>query len=224
MEIIPGVHQIEGINANCYLIIGDGMILIDTGLPGNTGKILNYIKDTLHGSPSDIETIILTHYHLDHTGNAYELWDITGAKIAIHAGDADYVGGIKPMPVPSGLIGILYRMFKVFFAFKPVQPDIVLHDNDQIAGLTCIHAPGHTAGSICLYDPKFRLLFSGDAIRFFKGKLEGPPARFTPDMNRARQSIKKVAALDFDILLSGHGEPLMSKASERVREFSKSLP
>lgn len=106
MEIIPGVHQIDSVNGNCYIIIiGDGLVLVDTGLPGNTRKILAYVHDTLECIPSDIEAIILTHYHLDHTGNAYELWDATGAKVAIHENDADCVAGIKPMPKPGGLIG-----------------------------------------------------------------------------------------------------------------------
>jgi hydroxyacylglutathione hydrolase len=224
MEIIPGVHQVDGVNANCYIIIGDGLVLVDTGLPGNTGKILEYLEKTLGAVPSDIETIILTHYHLDHTGNAYELRDITGAKVAIHADDADYVEGIKPMPVPGGFVGILYRMFKFFFRFKPVQPDILIHDNEQIASLTCIHTPGHTPGSICLHDPKFRILFTGDTLRFSHGKLEGPPHQFTPAMDQAKHSIKKIATLDFEILLSGHGVPLMSGSSEKVRKFIKSMP
>ena len=223
MEIIPGVHQVDGINGNCYIIVGDGLVLIDTGLPGNTKKILEYVHNTLGGIPSDIETIILTHYHLDHTGSAYEIWDITGAKVAIHADDADYVEGIKPMPVPGGLMGLLFRMFRFFLKFKPVQPDILLHDKDQIAGLICIHTPGHTPGSICLYDPKFKLLFVGDTLRFYHGKLQGPPPRFTPDMDRAVQSIKKIATLDFDILLSGHGVPLMPNASEKVQKFVQSV-
>ncbi len=223
MEIIPGVHEIDGVNGNCYIIMGDGLVLIDTGLPNNSKKILAYVRDTLGSIPSDIETIILTHYHLDHTGSAYELWDITGAKVAIHADDADYVSGITPMPVPGGFLGVLYRMFKIFLKYKPVQPDILLHDNDRIAGLVCIHTPGHTPGSICLYDPKFKILFAGDTLRFFDGKLQGPPPQFTPNMDQAEQSIKKIAALNFDILLCGHGAPLRSGASEKVKTFSQSL-
>jgi glyoxylase-like metal-dependent hydrolase (beta-lactamase superfamily II) len=223
MEIMPGVHQVDGVNGNCYIIMGDGLILIDTGLPNNSKKILAYVHDTLGAIPSDIETIILTHYHLDHTGSAYELWYATGAKVAIHEHDADYVSGITPMPVPGGILGALYRLFKIFLKFKPVQPDILLHDNDQIAGFVCIHTPGHTPGSICLYDPKFRILFVGDTLRFFDGKLQGPPPRFTPDIDQAGQSIKKIAALDFDILLAGHGVPLLSNASEKVREYTQSL-
>jgi len=224
MEIIPGVHQVDGVDGNCFIIVGDGLVLVDTGLPGNTGKILEYIEKTLGAIPSDIETIILTHYHLDHTGNAYDLWDISGAKVAIHADDADYVEGTKPMPVPGGFTGILYRVFKVFFRFKPVQPDIILHDNDGIAGLTCIHTPGHTPGSICLHDPNFRILFSGDALRFSHGKLGGPLPRFTPAMDQATQSIKKIATLDFEVLLPGHGVPLTSGSSQKVREFLQSMP
>lgn len=223
MEIIPGVHQIDGVNGNCYIIIGDGLVLIDTGLPNRTKKILEYVQVALGCIPSDIETIILTHYHLDHTGNAYELWDITGARVAIHENDADYVAGIKHMPIPGGFMGFLYRLLKVFFKFKPVQPDILLHDSDRIAGLTCIHTPGHTPGSICLYDPKFRLLFAGDTLRFMKGKVEGPPAQFTANKDQARASIEKIAKVDCDIMLSGHGEPLLSRASEKIREFSQSL-
>jgi glyoxylase-like metal-dependent hydrolase (beta-lactamase superfamily II) len=224
MEIVPGVHWIDGVHGNCYIIMGDGLILIDTGLPGRTAKILGYIEHTLQCIPSDITHIILTHYHLDHTGNAYELWDVSGAKVAVHAEDAVYVSGELPMPVPGGFSGALYRFAGMFFKFKPVQPDILLHDNDRIAGLTCIHCPGHTPGSICLYDPKFSLLFTGDTIRFMKGRIQGPPAGFTGNMDQARQSIRKIAGIGFDIMLAGHGGPVLSAASEKVKKFSGSLP
>jgi glyoxylase-like metal-dependent hydrolase (beta-lactamase superfamily II) len=223
MELIPGVHQVDGVVGNCYIIIGDGLILIDTGLPNKTQKILDYLKNTLDCIPSDIETIILTHYHLDHSGNAYELWDSTGAKIAIHADDAGYISGEVPMPGPGGIWGLIYSIFKIFFKFKPVQPDILLHDNDKIAGMTCIHTPGHTPGSICLYDPKFDILFVGDTIRNIDGHLEAPPAKFSRNMDQVKQSIQKIAKLDFNIMLSGHGTPVMRDASIKVREFSESL-
>ena len=51
MEIVPGVHLIEGINAHCYLIDGPELVLIDTGMPRKTKKILRYITDTLHRYP-----------------------------------------------------------------------------------------------------------------------------------------------------------------------------
>lgn len=86
-----------------------------------------------------------------------------------------------------------------------------------------VHTPGHTPGSISLYDPVRRLLFAGDAVRFVNGKINGPPERFTLDMQQAIQSIQKISQLDFDVMLSGHGEPLKPDASERVKEFYASL-
>ena len=90
---------------------------------------------------------------------------------------------------------------------------------DNIAGLVCIHTPGHTPGSICLLEPSLNILFAGDTLRFDGVKIEGPPPQFTLDMGEAQYSIKKIATLDFDIMLSGHGIPLRPEASLKVRDF-----
>lgn len=118
---------------------------------------------------------------------------------------------------------MLFRVLGIFMKTRPFQPDILLSDSDVIAGLICIHTPGHTPGSISLLDPATGVIFVGDALRFDGRKIEGPPAQFTPDMGLAQQSIKKIAGLKFDILLSGHGVPLRPAAAEKVREFAKSL-
>ena len=67
------------------------------------------------------------------------------------------------------------------------------------------------------------MLFAGDTVRFTKGKINCPPERFTLDMHQAIQSIQKISQLDFNVMLSGHGEPLKPNASERVKEFYGSL-
>ena len=95
MEIIPGIHWIEGINGNCYLIDGSELTLIDTGLPRKAKKILGYITGGLGRKPGDLKTIILTHCDNDHIGNAFELRNKTGAKIAAHSLDAEYIAGRK---------------------------------------------------------------------------------------------------------------------------------
>jgi glyoxylase-like metal-dependent hydrolase (beta-lactamase superfamily II) len=223
MEIVPGIHQVEGVNGNCYVIVRDGITLVDTGLPGASKKILSYIQNTLGKKPSDIRTIILTHYHIDHTGNVNILKSAGTAKVAIHKADAGFVSGMQKPPFPRGWRGILFRVLGVFMKTRPFQPDILLNDGDVIAGLTCIHTPGHTPGSIYLLDPPAGVIFVGDILRFDGQKIEGPPAQFTPDMDLAHKSIKKIAALNFDILLSGHSVPLRPGASERVRGFAKSL-
>ncbi len=124
---------------------------------------------------------------------------------------------------PKGPSGILFKAGSFFFKFKPVQPDIVLKENDEVGTLRVIHTPGHTPGSISLYDHERRVLFVGDAIRFINERIKGPPERFTLDVHRAKQSIGEISQLDFDVMLSGHGEPLKPNASYRIKEFYASL-
>jgi glyoxylase-like metal-dependent hydrolase (beta-lactamase superfamily II) len=219
MEITSGVHWIEGISGNCYLFINEKLTLIDTGLPHKTKKILRYITQNLHREPSELTTIVLTHFHPDHTGNADLLRARTGAKIAAHQEDAAYIEGKKRRPVPAGGMGILYKAFSPLINVQPFTVDIVLKENDDIAGLTVIHTPGHTPGSISLYDAKRKVLFTGDTLRYINGVLEGPSERFSMDILCARNSIQKLKALEFDVMLGGHGTPLTKNASTMVREF-----
>ena len=100
-----------------------------------------------------------------------------------------------------------------------MQADILLKDGDSIASLRCIHTPGHTPGSSCFLDPEERVLFVGDAMITPGGVIHGPSEEFSADAARGRSSLEKVAGLDFDILLSGHGDPVMPGAAGRVREF-----
>ena len=223
MEIVPGIHQIDGINGNCYIIVRDRLILIDTGLPRSSKKILSYIQNTLKRKPSEIATIILTHYHIDHTGNVCELKNLSGAKVAVHEADADFISGRKPQPVPKGRLGLPFRLLGIFFRPAFMEPDIRLKNGDTIAGLTCIHTPGHTPGSTCLYDPVANVLFAGDILKYDGEKISGAPPQFTMDSEEAQRSIKMIARLDFTILLCGHGIPLKSGAAEKVRSFAQSM-
>jgi len=100
---------------------------------------------------------------------------------------------------------------------------MTLEENDKVGKLVVIHTPGHTPGSISLYDPNRKVLFVGDAIRYIEGKIEAPPKQFTLDEHQARQSIEKISLLEFDLMLSGHGGPLKPNASAKVKEFARTL-
>lgn len=225
VEILPGVHQIEGVNANSYLVIeNDGSLsLIDAGMSKDGKKILNYIQTNLGKKPSDVKMIMLTHSHIDHVRGTYSIKRATGAKVAIHALDADYLAGKKKMSMPKGVIGFLFRIFSPFFKFTPVEPDQRLNENDRIGQLVIIHTPGHTPGSIAIYDQGRKLIFVGDTIRYNKGRMEGSPKQFTADMSEASRSIAKISKLDFDVMLSGHGEPLKTDACQKVKELANSM-
>jgi glyoxylase-like metal-dependent hydrolase (beta-lactamase superfamily II) len=219
MEIVPGIHVIEGISAHCYLIDGPELTLIDTGMPRKTKKILRYITDNLQKTPTDLKTILLTHCDIDHIGNARELHRITGATIAAHPYDADIIAGKKTRQTPQKAMSVLFKLLGIFLQVKPFLVDEIINNGDTIAGLTVLHLPGHTPGSIALYDPKRKVLFIGDTLGCKDGVVQGPPKSVTWDMKQAYRSIETLRTLDFTVMLSGHGEPLTSDASAKVKQF-----
>jgi hydroxyacylglutathione hydrolase len=225
MEIVPHIHQVDGINANCYIIARDLLTVIDTGLPRSGPKILAYIRDVMHRDPAEIDTIILTHFHMDHTGGIAALKAAApGAKLAVHEADAGFVSGEVPEPRYPGMKGFLLRIGSRIMGPGPVRPDILLKDGDRIAGLSCVHIPGHTPGSLGLLDEESKVFFAGDTLRYDGKSLSTGPAPFTLDPARERESIRRIAMLDFDTLLVGHGVPLRPGASVQVREFAGTQP
>jgi glyoxylase-like metal-dependent hydrolase (beta-lactamase superfamily II) len=220
MKIVEGVHQVEGVNCNVYLVEdGDKLILIDTGLPRSAKKIIKCIE-SLGRKPTDVSTLVLTHFHIDHVGSAKNMKKLTNAKVAVSEFDANIVSGKVAAPKPKNLI---FRAFISIVKAAPVEPELLLHDNDRVDRLIVIYTPGHSEGSISLLDAERKVMFVGDAIRFVDGKLTGPPEQFTLDMNKAKNSIRKISTYDFDVMLSGHGQPLMGNASQKVKDFYATL-
>jgi len=226
-EILDGVHQVDGVNANSYLVFDkDGsLILVDTGMAKDGKKIAEYIISKLGRRLSDVRTIVLTHCHMDHSRGAASLKASTGAKLAVHEADADFVSGKALHPSPRGFMGFFFSLLSPFFRMAPVEPDLRLKENDIVGeSLLVVHTPGHTPGSIALYDKNRKVVFVGDTLRYHGGKIEGPPRPFTPDMSQARQSIQKISQLSFETMLSGHGKPLVSpKACDMVKDAAKSI-
>lgn len=215
----PGTENITFIYhlfANIYLIESEiGLILVDTGLRGNTWKILRAIKQRGF-KPGDLSMIVLTHAHLDHFGCAAPLKERTGAKVAAHPADIPHFekGGFGVLPgiltakenVPDLLHG------KILGA-PPVKIDQAVEDGDQIGEWSVVHTPGHTPGTISLYSQKRKVLITGgwaisgktyqDSSSYknpFVGYISSDPAQLPASRNR-------LAALDFDTLLCSHFPP-----------------
>ncbi len=110
---------------------------------------------------------------------------------------------------------------KKIMNFPHTEVEQKLEDNDVIAGLTVIFTPGHSAGSICLYDPVRKALFSGDTLLSSKGKITGPRSAVTPDMDTAWASVEKLKELDIEVVLPGHGEPIKNDATNQVRALKQ---
>jgi glyoxylase-like metal-dependent hydrolase (beta-lactamase superfamily II) len=221
MEIVEGIHKIDEASSNMahsnvYLVINEkDLIVVDTGTSGNAKKIVEYIQKIGH-KPSEVSTIVLTHYHMDHAGSAKDLKDATSAKVAAQVDDAEFVSGKKPYPKPKNL---LFRAVSSFIKPAPVDVDVVLREGDKIGSLTVFEVPGHTPGSIVLLNSKRKILFAGDTLRFDGSKITEAPKQFTWDADKERESIEKISKLDFEIMLPGHGEILKGEASKLVKEF-----
>jgi glyoxylase-like metal-dependent hydrolase (beta-lactamase superfamily II) len=224
MEITHGIHHIGQMRgANSYLVLADdGAAVIDTGMPGNEKRIVEYAKRVGVGT-AKLQYIILTHSDIDHSGSVAKLKGLTGAKVAIHEADAPRLAGEKKLKEVKGAMGVLLGAAGVFMHFTPVKPDILLKDSDKILGLTAIHTPGHTDGSICLYRES-DAIFVGDALRTdSEGKPSLSSGSMTVNMAQAKESARKISTYQYDILLPGHGPPIIHDASRAVADYVRSL-
>ena len=167
--------------------------------------------------PSSISTIILTHPDIDHSGSVAELKELTNAKVAIHEADAPRLSGEKKLKEVKGALGLVLKIMGAFMRFSPIKPDVLLKDSDKIDSVTIIHTPGHTDGSVSVYIPGETLLV-GDALRTTENGSLRLPA-MTLDMERAKESIRKISELSYNCLLPGHGSPVKPDASTKVKHF-----
>jgi len=226
MEIAPGVHTIDSLGmGRAYMVVeADRVTLIDTGLRGSADRVLNAIE-AVGRRPADVRQIVITHHHMDHVGSLADLADRTGAQVMVHALDAPVVRGETAPPGPSsgGLLKPLLR--RVNRPAAPARVDRELADGDEIdclGGMLVVHTPGHTPGSISLYCRGRRLIFCGDAAANTFG-LRPPIGWFTEDQAAAKDSIRKLAALDIDVALFGHGRPIEREAMARFRRLAEKL-
>jgi glyoxylase-like metal-dependent hydrolase (beta-lactamase superfamily II) len=223
MEIIPGVHAIDGLGTGrAYLYQEAGRLtLIDTGLAGSTGRIFAAIEG-IGQRPEELRQIVITHHHRDHAGSLPDIVERTGAQVLVHALDAPVVRGDRAPPTPKAL-----RIWLLARRAKPPAPsriDRELQDGDEIeldGGARVLHVPGHTAGSIALYVPGRKVLFTGDAAANVFG-LRPTIGTFTEDGDAARASFRKLAQIDFEVACFGHGKPLDKAASLAFRKLADS--
>ncbi|MDO8726641.1 MAG: MBL fold metallo-hydrolase [Candidatus Methanoperedens sp.] len=185
-------------DANAYLV--DGKILVDAGMDAQA--IISQLEKLI--KPGELETIILTHCHYDHSGGAAQVAKAFGAKIAIHKDDAPLLN--NPRGSASELFGE---------RAPSVIPDILLSGGEIFGGLEVIHTPGHTPGGICLYSALEKALFSGDTVfpdgSFGRTDLAGGNA------GKLIESIKKLTLLDVSVMYPGHEDIVNRGANEQIR-------
>ena len=102
---------------------------------------------------------------------------------------------------------------------KPVTRLEIVSDKETVSDFSVHHLPGHTLGSLGFL--KSNVFFSGDAAATTKkGEVQLGPKIVTESTDYAIASLKKMAKLKFEILLPGHGPPILHDASDRVIDAS----
>lgn len=201
-EVAPGVHRIPlpfprrpGVtrlrSVNVHLIRrGDGYVLIDSGM--GTTESFDVLVDAVRSlgvEPEQVTTLLVTHVHPDHYGSSQKWRELTGARVLLHARDAqfmmhlflltptDYALFRRRHGVPERSIegaDEIRRAMRGFFA--PAAPDATLRDDDTMvigasgsksvesASVRALLTAGHTPGHVVGYLPDLEVLISGDHL------------------------------------------------------------
>ena len=221
MEVVPGIHKIDGTwGGNVYLLVDDdGLDLVDAALPFNTGKILRYIN-RLGRDPSELRYLILTHAHPDHTGTIPNLSSRANLQVLVHPQDTKVrPDGRRWLYFPGRHLVAAYwdlPFFRRIYAQEMVEEG---HRLPIMGGLRVLHTPGHTPGSIVLHLEERGVLFTGD-ILLSDGKRFTRPIPFPgTNFKEYRRSVERLARMEFDVACVGHGRPLMGDATSKVHEM-----
>ncbi|UCD92237.1 MAG: MBL fold metallo-hydrolase [Methanobacteriota archaeon] len=209
------VHFImgEGFDANVFFIEAEKPILIDAGTGWNIAKAVGTIEQ--HIDPKEIETIVLTHRHIDHVGGAAELSHICQAQLYASIDEAPPL--ISGDRATTGSMMFNIPLDKLDISILKYDDEVDLGD----AKLKIIHTPGHTMGSISLYHEETKSLFSGDTVF-----ADGGVGRWDFETGSYRQlvaSIEMLKEMGPKNLYPGHGPYVENEATEHIGTSLKFL-
>jgi glyoxylase-like metal-dependent hydrolase (beta-lactamase superfamily II) len=199
-----------------------GWVLIDAGIPGSADAIYKAAAERF-GENIPPAAIVLTHGHFDHVGALAELAAEWETPIYAHRLEHPFLNGGRAYPPPrTDVGGGLMARAAGLFPRRPVNVSrwlALLSEHAEVPfmpGWRAIHTPGHTPGHVALWREADRTLIAGDAfittrqesayaVLTQKPEMHGPPRYYTPDWDAARESVKKLAALEPELVVTGHG-------------------
>ena len=209
------VHKVSGaaFDGNVYLVMDKKPILVDAGMMA--GPTLKNIKKYI--DPARIEMIVLTHCHHDHSGAAPALKEATGARLLLSEKEVGAVG--DELASVSYLFG---QQAAVYEVDETLKEGMVLDIGDW--KLEVLETPGHSQGSLCLYERQEKVLFSGDTV-FPDGNI-GRTDMYGGSTPELVESITRLTGLDVNTMYPGHMETTSRDVNRQIQmslRFAKSV-
>lgn len=221
------IRQIKLRLSNAYLLLGEKIVIVDSGGPGESAAILEAIRQSGR-SPDEVSLILHTHGHSDHAGSTSELQAVLKVPAAVHARDSDMLRNGRNRPLqPTRLSGRLL-LGMVDQPFPPFSPDIEFESGFDLQPYgvpgQALPLPGHTRGSAAVFLDD-RQVIGGDVLMggSMGGKLLPGWVRFhyfAEDRAALAESIQMLARYQPTTVHVGHGGPLQGS---RVVKFAEKL-
>jgi glyoxylase-like metal-dependent hydrolase (beta-lactamase superfamily II) len=215
------------VNIVFYGLPGSGdrqWVLIDAGIPGTAGMIARAAEQRFGRNARPL-AIILTHGHFDHVGAVEKLAEKWDAPIYAHELEHPFLNGSSSYPAPDPSVGGgLMATLSPLYPRGPINVSRFLRvlQQEEVPGMPgwrWIHTPGHSPGHVSLWRESDRTLIAGDAfittnqesaysVLVQRPELHGPPQYYTPDWERARESVQHLAQSKPELVITGHGPPM----------------
>ena len=184
----------QGVTSNIYVFGGDTITIVDSGNGAEENRIMPKLKEIFSKKPNVSKTV-LTHFHFDHIRGLDELTEAYVMDILIHKEEVPFFSHLNSKRIKEMNAGD-----KIFFG-------------EYL--LDIIHTPGHSPGSVCLYEKKTKFLISGDTV-FPNGSFGRYDFPFG-NHKALLQSLKRLTEIDVKAMLPGHGLPTFSRVNQQIK-------
>jgi len=203
------IYPIRGLLGYCHLLYDASCreaVLIDAGLVGEMPGLSRVLRE-IGIDWRDIKAFLLTHGHIDHTGNLAKIKQLTGGPVFAHPAEQPHINGTYAYRGPSRVCGVLESAGRWLLRYQPVDIDKPLDPGMELpfwGGLRVLHLPGHTHGHCGFYSSRFGLLFSGDLFASYGFFTHLPPAFLNSCPEYYEASLNEVVELSPKQIIPNH--------------------